>query len=79
MSRKASIVWGVVPLSEVQTNFDLKLGEQTHNTETLKPKWWVDGKKKEKRVRHTGKKTVNALVANTGCQQNEGEADWLVC
>lgn len=32
-------------------------------------------KKKKKRVRHTGKKTVNALVANTGCQQNEGEAD----
>lgn len=44
MSRKASIVWGVVPLSEAQAYFDLKLREQAHktNTETkgeIKKEW----------------------------------------
>lgn len=31
----------------------------------------------EKRARHTEKMTVNAIVANTGCQHNKRKADWL--
>lgn len=33
----------------------------------------------KKAVRHAEKMTVNALVANSGCQQDNREAYWLKC
>lgn len=62
MSRKASIVWGVVPLSEAQASFDLKLEEKAHKT-NIETKVMGKWKKDWDVLRRT------QFFANTGCQQ----------
>lgn len=64
MSCKASIVRGVIPLSEAQANLDLKPKEQAHNIAKMMGRW-------KKRLRHTEK------TQYPGCQHIKREADRL--